>query len=286
MKTLTPAAQLIIANRDNKAYFVDLYRITMSNGQVIRWTGGDVDVTWQGFVYSLGPALMRNPMTLKEGLENDSAGLTIYPKQTDTIGSYDLIEAFLSGLMDACKVEIFKGIAANPGDPLADAILRFDGKISSAEGDGSEIKVKLVSYLYKLDQPFPVAVYSPQCSNTLFDSFCSARKSLFEATGLVTASTADRMSITMSGVTASLGYYRAGVARFMTGANVGRVIRIKESSGNSLTFAQPWLLPIAIDDEILILPGCDKKLITCETKFNNKIHFRGQPFIPLPETVA
>jgi len=29
-----------------------------------------------------------------------------------------------------------------------------------------------------------------------------------------------------------------------------------------------------------IQPGCDKRLVTCRTKFANRLNFRGEPHVP------
>jgi hypothetical protein len=34
------------------------------------------------------------------------------------------------------------------------------------------------------------------------------------------------------------------------------------------------------------VPGCNRSLDACTFKFGNRIRFRGEPFIPLPETVT
>jgi hypothetical protein len=37
-------------------------------------------------------------------------------------------------------------------------------------------------------------------------------------------------------------------------------------------------------DTFNLVPGCDGRQVTCSAKFNNIVHFRGYPYIPVPET--
>jgi uncharacterized phage protein (TIGR02218 family) len=82
------------------------------------------------------------------------------------------------------------------------------------------------------------------------------------------------------------GFYRYGVAQFLSGENIGRRLAIKDSKDTGeLYFAEPWPQPIAANDVLQIKPGCDKRLETCGTKFNNRPRFRGMPFTPAAQTL-
>jgi hypothetical protein len=35
-----------------------------------------------------------------------------------------------------------------------------------------------------------------------------------------------------------------------------------------------------------VYPGCDKQQATCRGKFANLARFRGQPYVPAPETIT
>ncbi|MFH3651569.1 phage BR0599 family protein, partial [Acinetobacter baumannii] len=51
-----------------------------------------------------------------------------------------------------------------------------------------------------------------------------------------------------------------------------------------LLLTLPLLENPEVGQRIKVYPGCDKRLETCQNRFNNFSRFRGAPFIPIPET--
>ena len=78
--------------------------------------------------------------------------------------------------------------------------------------------------------------------------------------------------------------FTQGVIEFLDGGNKGlkRTIRLHEQDVLLLTL--PLLELPKTGQRINIYPGCDKRLETCQNRFNNFARFRGAPFIPIPET--
>ena len=82
------------------------------------------------------------------------------------------------------------------------------------------------------------------------------------------------------------GWFTHGVIEFLDGGNAGlkRTIRMHESGALLLTL--PLLEAPQAGQRIMVYPGCDKRLETCQNRFNNFARFRGAPFIPVPETAV
>jgi hypothetical protein len=51
-----------------------------------------------------------------------------------------------------------------------------------------------------------------------------------------------------------------------------------------ITVIPPLVAAPSPGDTFTAWPGCDRMLATCEIKFNNRLRYRGQPWIPAPET--
>lgn len=75
-------------------------------------------------------------------------------------------------------------------------------------------------------------------------------------------------------------YFAYGTIKFLTGQNAGYSQDIKMNALGSLTLALPMPNPIAVGDTYTAIAGCDRQISTCIGRFNNVIHFRGEPFIP------
>lgn len=90
-------------------------------------------------------------------------------------------------------------------------------------------------------------------------------------------------------------WFNGGVIEFITGLNTGRALEVKDYSGvpNYLIDTYlPFFYEIEVGDVFKVYPGCDKKTVTCASKFailnsinfpigrGNIYNFRGEPHIP------
>ena len=121
-------------------------------------------------------------------------------------------------------------------------------------------------------------IYSKTCRAKLGDSSCCVKLTDFIQTANVISAT---NNIIITSCHKPNGYYDWGKLRFK-----------QEDNGQS----NPWMLILKQQDNCLILqkqipqlfldcqevellPGCDKTLDTCSSKFANHINFRGEPYI-------
>jgi uncharacterized phage protein (TIGR02218 family) len=137
-----------------------------------------------------------------------------------------------------------------------------------------------------LNAMVPRNVYQPGCSNTLFDNACGLVKSSFAAT--VTAAGPTDAALTTFSLTASqtANRYAQGFAVCTAGANAGVARTLKSNTSGALTSVRPWPAAVAVGDTFTIYPGCDRQQATCSSKFGNLVRFRGQPYVPAPETIT
>ncbi len=81
------------------------------------------------------------------------------------------------------------------------------------------------------------------------------------------------------------GFYAFGLLTFTSGLNAGYSMDVRTSSVGALTLALPMSRAIQPGDTYTLVPGCDRTPGTCGTRFNNIVNFRGEPFIPGPDTI-
>lgn len=287
MRTVASGLQAHIASGAATVAAADLYTITLVNNVVLRWTGGDAAVSFGGQTYAVGPIIKRGVLRAKMGLQADTLDLTIMPRLgLDTVNGVPLFSAARRGDFSGADVKLMRAYSATPGGTILDAVPRMVGNLGPIKITAAGLQTTVKSKLYLLDKPFPANVYSPACTNTLYDGLCQASKTAARSSGTVTTSvtqTSFNTSIGSVGVDA----YRLGRFKFLTGANAGREQMVKNSDvTGGMTFSQPWPYSVAAGDSFEVFLGCDKTLSTCTTKFSNAAHFRGQPFIPLPETTT
>lgn len=265
----------------------DLYTITTVQGDVFRYTNYDFDLVVGGYLYSSdGPIISREGISLSLGIEVDNLSVTIDVTNDQTFEGIRVVQAFHNGQMDGARFKlerIFMDMNM-PTDTSAGTIKLFEGRLIEPELDRNSISVSVASDLDELNVQMPRNLYQPSCTNTLFDGACSLLRQNFMVSATIeTGSTTARI---LCQVNQPQGWFTQGVVEFLDGGNAGlkRTIRMHEAGALLLTL--PLLEAPQAGQCINVYPGCDKRLETCQNRFNNFARFRGAPFIPVPETAV
>ena len=280
------ASEKLIALLDaNQFIMADLYTITTVQNEVYRYTNYDFDLIVGGELYrSDGPIISRDGITLSLGVEVDNLSVTIDVTDEETFEGLWVVQAFHNGQMDGARFKLERIFmdANTPTDTSAGTIKLFEGRLIEPEFDRNTINVSVASDLDELNVQMPRNLYQPSCSNTLFDHACGLNRAnyAFETT-IATGSTASRI---LCDINQPQGWFTQGVIEFLEGGNKGlkRTIRLHELDVLLLTL--PLLEDPEVGQRIKVYSGCDKRLETCQNRFNNFARFRGAPFIPIPET--
>ncbi|WP_407603076.1 DUF2163 domain-containing protein [Acinetobacter pittii] len=280
------ASEKLIALLDaNQFVMADLYTITTVQNDVYRYTNYDFDLIVGGELYrSDGPIISRDGITLSLGVEVDNLSITIDVTDEETFESLRIVQAFHNGQMDGARFKLERIFmdASTPTDTSAGTIKLFEGRIIEPEFDRSTIQASVASDLDELNVQMPRNLYQPSCSNTLFDHACGLNRENYALeTTIAAGSTASRI---LCDIHQPQGWFTQGVIEFLEGGNKGlkRTIRLHELDVLLLTL--PLLENPVAGQRIKVYPGCDKRLETCQNRFNNFARFRGAPFIPIPET--
>ena len=280
------ASDKLIALLDaNQFIMADLYTITTIQGDVIRATSYDFDLIVEGYTYfSSGEIIQREGISLSIGIEVDNLSITINALDENTIGGIPIVQAFHNGQMDGARFKLERIFmdASTPTDTSAGKIKLFEGRIIEPEFDRNTIQASVASDLDELNVQMPRNLYQPSCSNTLFDHACGLNRENYALeTTIAAGSTASRI---LCDINQPQGWFTQGVIEFLEGGNKGlkRTIRLHELDVLLLTL--PLLEYPEVGQRIKVYPGCDKRLETCQNRFNNFARFRGAPFIPIPET--
>jgi hypothetical protein len=269
--------------------FADLYTITLARGAgVLRWTSADRAINANGYTFAIGPTIKDGGAKQARGLDVDSVDLTLGDEGLTTINGVPLMAFIRGNGLDSAAIQIERAFAADWPTMAASGpvgtFIRFSGRFSQAQDlDRIGVKITATSWLELLSSYVPIDVYQGPCANALFDTRCTVARASYQATGTVGASPT-QLSIA-SNLTSAAGYYDLGTVVFLTGAAAGqtRTIKACDTSGN-FSFVAPLPAAPAPGDSFHAYPGCDLQMSTCQTKFANLINFRGEPFIPVPET--
>lgn len=285
MKNASPALVALL-NSSNTFIMADCYEVTLFNGTVYRWSTVDYPLTVESHIYSYppdAPVVTRGPVREVVGLEVDKLKVTLGVGDDGfTIGGYQLPQLARNGLFDGAQVIVYRAFMSTPGTVVG-SIVRFSGIVSTVTPEPTAVVLNVKSDLQLLQRKMPRNLFQPGCSHVLFDAGCALVRASFVVSGTV-GSAATVVSIPTS-LTQATDYFSQGVMIFSTGANTGARRSVKSFVHASGVVVPTIALPYAPanGDAFTIIPGCDKRQTTCETKFSNLAHFRGFPYIPKPE---
>jgi hypothetical protein len=83
----------------------------------------------------------------------------------------------------------------------------------------------------------------------------------------------------------SISYFAYGLVTWLTGLNAGTQSEVRTFAPGIVTLNMTPVFPIQVGDTYTIQAGCDLTFGTCKSRFNNVIHFRGEPYIPGQDTI-
>lgn len=291
--TVPPSMATWLASA-RSALVVDAYTIITVTGTVARWIGADFDftvpdVTARSFVR--GPLFVRGQVKQTVGLSVDNLSLKVYPnleRGAVMLGAQTLLQAAQVGLLRGATLQLERLVFASGLNDYQGLWVEFAGTLAVKSTAGGIITADVLSELNLLDKPMPPDVYQAQCKNTLFDSGCGLNRTAWRVPGIADAAGLSGLTA-KSGFASSLGqgpgWFDQGTVQFLTGANAGVKRTVKSFNAGTFAFALPWPQTIVTGDTFEAYPGCSRSKDTCQNKFNNLLRFRGEPFIPQPETV-
>jgi uncharacterized phage protein (TIGR02218 family) len=295
VKTISAGLQTILAG--NQFLVAELYSFTLIDGTVLRY--GDYEpalpvLSANGHDYPAGGLkFTRTRARQALGLEVGELDLEIFADPDDStshVNGVSFQEFVRGGGLDGALVRVDRCFMSIWGDCATNGTLPWivDSRFSVSVLGRTTIKPTVKDLTELLNITMPRDVYQPGCLNTLYDlDTCTLVKSSFKVLGAVTAgSTA---SLIKTDVTSHPSVFTLGTIKFTSGTNDGLVRTVKNHFDNGLSIGQltvslPLLAAPAVGDTFEAYPGCDKTQATCLAKFSNLANFRGQPFIPVPET--
>lgn len=271
---------------------VDLYTLTLPSGVVYRWSGSDTPITAGPTLYLLGPGLKRTRVRFAVGVEVDSLTLTITDNAATLINGRPLIAFIRAGGFNGARLRLDRGFWGLGSTAPIGTLEWFSGAVAEISRlDRYEAQISVKSDLERLDAKVPRDLYQAGCLNTLFDTACGASRASATTTGATTTAS-DPARVTVGhAMPQPAGHFELGVLTLTNGANAGQSRTVKLHTATSITTLAPWPFPVAAGATFTVAAGCDKSLSGPNgcPKFHGlgaaKQRFRGQPFIPVPETV-
>ncbi len=262
----------------------ELWTFTLAGGQVLRYTTLDIDVTVGSDTWLANAPVMKRPRARQVvGVEVSDFDVTVSPGDLEIISGVPWIIGARSGLLRGGRLLIERVYMPTWGDVTLGKLYCMGGQMTDARG-ASDIVITVKSDLNRLNVMLPADLYQPMCRNVLFDAGCTLSAATLAVAGTV-GSGAARSSVP-SALAQAADYFALGRLLFTSGVNVGISRSVKQFAGGAFSLMVPLPVAPTAGDTFTAWPGCDRKRATCETKYANLVNFRGEPYIPEPETAV
>ncbi|WP_295165186.1 DUF2163 domain-containing protein [Selenomonas sp. F0473] len=268
-------------------YMTDLYEIVLADGTLLHYTSCDIPLVVGGTAYA-PLAVERDGTTQTNDISVDEMSLTIHTAPDRMLeGQTTIMQGIVAGRFADAELRLSRLFSPVPFDIMTNeidadyALLWWVGRLNIESAGGTTIEATVASATELLNTKFPTHLYYPPCIYTLGDISCGVDLSKFRVNGKVTSGT---RSAIQSDLTLADGYLTNGSMRFTSGKNAGVTRTIRTNSSGTISVVMPFYYAPEPGDSFSVLPACDKSMNCCKGRFNNLAHYRGYPFIPVPET--
>lgn len=263
--------------------------ITRKDGTIFRYTDLDLDLTVDGDLYESSNSFAVSAITSSANNGIQSTNCNIF---FDAAGFTEA--AVAQGAYDSALVEF--SVVDYTNTAWGKMIL-LTGRMTSVTVTNRKVGSFEMSGLLSVGDAKIGESYSSECRANLGDARCKVPLISVTNTGEITNLDAINaiqeryvFRIEFDGTDPTNRQYDNGVLTFTSGNNVGVSTEIQAQFHADALYYGPFThdiflsmpLPndVQIGDTFDVALGCDKRPITCLTKFDNIVNFRGEPFVP------
>lgn len=279
----------LLANKE--AVPADLYTIALTNGTVLRYTSAQARISVNGNSYEVGPGLERTSTKQSVGISVDSMSIEIFDANAgNKVNGIGIIASIALGHWDGALV-LVERVFFDAALVVKGVVPVFEGTVGPVKTGRGQATLEIRSSAELLDIKIPGNLYQPACRNTLYDAYCGVNMGRYTVAGSVAGGLVGANNAFTAGALVGVpAYFDMGVLTFTSGPNAGVARTIKQATavagGVAFSFVSPFPSPIAVGHAFSVAQGCNKTMSRCIGQFNNLARFRGEPFIPAPETVV
>ncbi len=251
------------------------WAITRSDAQVYGFTDHDMELRFDGLVFKASTGLTAAAIEQATGLSIDNT--EAMGALSDASVREEDIEA---GRFDGAEVRAW---LVNWADP-EQRMLQFRGSIGELRRAGGAFHAELRGLTDLLNRPLG-RIYQKPCTAVLGDKACRFALETPGYRAEVEIVALDGAALRLQGAESSdAGWFERGRLDVLDGAAQGLWASIKLDEqvrdGRDVTLWSAIGGGLAVGDRVQLTAGCDKRMTTCQLKFNNMLNFQGFPDLP------
>jgi len=252
------------------------WKVERADGVVLGFTDHDRPLNFDGVTFKADSGLTANALQKTTGLAVDNC------EAVGALSAAAIIEADLAaGRYDGAKVTLW---LVNWADVDARHVL-FSGTIGEVQCGAGGFQAELRGLSEALNAASG-RVFQRLCTADLGDKACGIdlRDPAYTTEATVAAQEDSVTYRLQPDAGMDSGWFERGRLTVLSGAATGISAFVKsdtlDGGDRLLALWQELRAELAPGDRVRLQAGCDKRLETCRTKFDNRLNFRGFPHIP------
>jgi uncharacterized phage protein (TIGR02218 family) len=252
------------------------WAITRRDGVTYGFTDHDCPLSFDGIEFRAHSGLTATALAQSTGLAVDNA------EAIGALSDASITEADIeAGRFDGAEIRCWLVNWADPDQRW----LQFRGTIGELRQSGGAFTAELRGLTDSLNQPLG-RVYQRPCTAVLGDAQC---RFALDTPGFSTIRSVEqirdaRILRWSDRMTFDPGWFARGRLDVLTGAAAGLWASIKRdevtATGRHVELWEGMRAALAPGDQVRLTAGCDKRLDTCRSKFDNLMNYQGFPDVP------
>ena len=227
----------------------ELFEITIGE-TVNRLTSHSNAIIFQGAAFDSAP-ISRSAFSFNEQFK--AWNVTVQAPMISTMLAY-----IANSPVEPARVRIWRAFTSD----LTAYRLVFNGTVKTVTFEDQTVSATCESLTDILRVKLPKIMYQAHCNHTLFDSGCTLSASAWKVSGVVTVSGSNLIS---SALTPYADFwFGGGYAAYDSDFRL-----ITANSGDTAVLQVPFDSRVVDGVTVDFYPGCDKRHVTCDTKFLN-----------------
>lgn len=244
------------------------WRIFRRDGVAFGLTSHDRDLVFDDIRHRTAPGMVPSAIRMSSGFDPDTAEVS-GALDHEAIRNDDLD----AGRFDGARIEL--GLV----DWLSlERHTLYAGSIGGIARDGGQFTARLDSVKTILSQ-HPIPRTSPSCRAEFCGLGCGLSAARFtHGARIASVDWADN-AVTLNDAP-SADRLLDGHLRWVDGEAAGLSFGVAAVDGGKLILERTLPNAATIGQSVIVREGCDLRLESCSTRFDNALNFRGEPFLP------
>lgn len=252
------------------------WAVSRRDGVVMGFTDHDRDLAFEGIVFRAATGMTARALQQTSGLAVDNS------EAAGALSDASVTEAdIMAGRYDGAEVRVWRVNWADAGERA----LLFRGTIGEVVRAGGAFRAELRGLTEALNAP-QGRLFQRPCTAVLGDARCRFDLTQPGHVAERAVETVEEGRVFRFAEFAGFDdrWFEAGRLEVLSGAGAGLQGVVKgdrlSAAGREIELWQALAAPVIPGDAIRLVAGCDKRLETCQLKFNNILNHRGFPDIP------